>query len=222
MPTTELVILDMAGTTVTDGGLVEAAFTEAVAAQGIRDGDERYPAMLAHVRATMGESKISVFRHLFGDEDAARRGNADFEAAYAARIDGVAPIPGADETIAGLRAAGVKVALTTGFSRPTANAILNALDWVGLADLTLVPAEAGRGRPHPDLVLTAVLRLGASDLRRVVTCGDTTYDVLTGLRAGAGTVTAVTTGAHAAADLAAAGAHRVLDSVTALPDLLHS
>ncbi|GIG66885.1 phosphonatase-like hydrolase [Phytomonospora endophytica] len=224
MPTTpELVVLDMAGTTVTDGGLVEAAFTEAVAAQGVGETDERYPAMLTYVRATMGESKISVFRHLFGgDEAAARRGNTDFEAAYAARIDAVAPIPGADETIAGLRAAGIKVALTTGFSRPTADAILTALDWIGLADLTLVPAEAGRGRPYPDLVLTAVLRLGASDLRRVVTCGDTTYDVLTGLRAGAGTVTAVTTGAHTAADLAAAGAHHVLDSVTALPDLLHS
>ena len=219
-PGPELVVLDMAGTTVADGGLVEAAFTEAVAAQGIHEGGYEYAGMLAYVRATMGESKISVFRHLFGgDEDRAQRANVDFEAAYASRIRDVAPIPGADETIAALRASGVRVALTTGFSRATADAILRALDWTGLADLVLVPAEAGRGRPYPDLVLTAVLRLGATDLRRVATCGDTTYDVLTGLRSGAGTVTAVTTGAHTAEALAEAGAHHVLDSVTRLPEL---
>lgn len=211
----ELIVLDMAGTTVADDGLVEAAFLEAVA------GRPDIDAMLAHVRATMGESKITVFRHLFGgDEDAARAANLRFEAAYAGNIAAVTAIPGADETIAALRAAGAKVALTTGFSRPTADAILAALDWTGLADLTLVPAEAGRGRPFPDLVLTAVLRLGITDLRRVVTCGDTTYDVLTGLRAGAGTVTAVTTGAHDAAALSAAGAHHVLSSVTELPSLV--
>ncbi|GLZ81106.1 putative haloacid dehalogenase-like hydrolase [Actinorhabdospora filicis] len=211
----ELAVLDMAGTTVADDGLVEAAFLEAVA--GRSDVDE----MLVHVRATMGESKITVFRHLFGgDEDAAQAANLRFEVAYAGHLGAVTAIPGAAETITALRSAGVKVALTTGFSRPTADAILSALDWTGLADLSLVPAEAGRGRPFPDLVLTAVLRLGATDLRQVVTCGDTTYDVLTGLRAGAGTVTAVTTGAHDATALSAAGAHHVLSSVTALPSLV--
>ena len=36
----------------------------------------------------MGESKISVFRHLFGDEDRAQRANAAFEEAYAELVDG--------------------------------------------------------------------------------------------------------------------------------------
>lgn len=65
----DLVVLDMAGTTVADGGLVEEAFTAAAERLG-----EDPAAMIGHVRATMGESKISVFRHLFGgDETRARR-----------------------------------------------------------------------------------------------------------------------------------------------------
>ncbi len=60
--TVELVVLDMAGTTVTDDGLVEQAFTAAIATGGVSEEDSRYPEMLDYVVDTMGESKISVFR----------------------------------------------------------------------------------------------------------------------------------------------------------------
>lgn len=46
--------------------------------------------------------------------------------------------------------------------------------------------------------------------------GDTPSDVESGLRAGAGLVAAVTTGMSSAAELAAAGAPHVLDSITGL------
>lgn len=60
-----LVVLDMAGTTVADGGLVEQAFSAAAQRLGVRPGSDEHARQLAYVRATMGESKISVFRHLF-------------------------------------------------------------------------------------------------------------------------------------------------------------
>jgi phosphonatase-like hydrolase len=219
----DLVVLDLAGTTVQDGGLVERAFTTAIAAHGVHPGDAAYDRMLAHVRATMGESKISVFRHLLdGDEAAARSGNAAFEHAYAALVDEghCAPIPGAADVIDRLRTAGIKVALTTGFSRDTADRILGALGWKDIADITLVPAEAGRGRPFPDLVLTAVLRLEIDDVREVATAGDTSYDVLCGVRAGARFAAGVLTGAHDEPTLRSAGATHVLPSVRDLPSAL--
>ena len=55
-------------------------------------------AALAYVRETMGESKISVFRHLAaGDDTAAARANEAFEKAYATLVDGgwCVPVPGA-------------------------------------------------------------------------------------------------------------------------------
>ena len=79
----------------------------------------------------------------------------------------VRPIDGAEDAIAALRAEGVLVCLTTGFSPATLAALLDALGWHDRADLALAPGPGVRGRPHPDLVLGAVLRLGIDDVRRV-------------------------------------------------------
>ncbi|WP_344427831.1 phosphonatase-like hydrolase [Streptomyces lavendulocolor] len=216
-----LVVLDMAGTTVADGGLVEEAFVTAARALET-EPDAR---MLAHVRATMGESKISVFRHLFGDEARARRAAAAFEEAYGRLVAAgrVSPVPGAADAVARLRAQGRAVVLTTGFARVTQDAILDALGWRDLVHLTLCPAdtEGGRGRPYPDMVLAALIRTGAADgVRDVAVAGDTSYDMLSGVRAGARVVAGVLTGAHGADALRRAGATHVLGSVAELPDLL--
>ncbi|MER7231590.1 phosphonatase-like hydrolase [Streptomyces olivaceus] len=226
-PTTSdirLVVLDMAGTTVADGGLVERAFDTAARELGVEPGTDDHAAKLAYVRATMGESKISVFRHLFGDEDRARRANAAFERAYGALVDDglVAPVPGAREAVGELAADGRTVVLTTGFARVTQDAVLDALGWRDLVPLTLCPADAGgRGRPYPDLVLAAFLRTGTADaVRQVAVVGDTSYDVLSGVRAGAGLVAGVRTGAHGDDAFREAGATHVLDSVADLPALL--
>ncbi|WP_330354408.1 phosphonatase-like hydrolase [Streptomyces chartreusis] len=214
-----LVVLDMAGTTVADGGLVERAFAAAARHVGADPA-----AGIDHVRATMGESKISVFRHLFGDETKAQEANRAFEAAYADLVDGgeVSALPGAREAVEELTAQGRTVVLSTGFARPTQDAILAALGWQDLVPLTLCPADAGgRGRPYPDMVLTAFLRTGAADaVGQIAVVGDTSYDVLSGLRAGAGLVAGVLTGAHDAQALRSAGATHVLDSVAELPRLL--
>ncbi|WP_405508597.1 phosphonatase-like hydrolase [Streptomyces purpurascens] len=214
-----LVVLDMAGTTVADGGLVEQAFAAAAGRLGA-DPD----AMLDYVRATMGESKISVFRHLFGEEAKAQEANRAFEKAYSELVDGgrVAALPGAREAIEALTSQGRTVVLTTGFARTTQDAILAALGWQDLVPLTLCPADAGgRGRPFPDMVLTAFLRTAAADdVRQIAVVGDTSFDMLTGVRAGAGVVAGVLTGAHDADALRAAGARHVLDSVADLPRVL--
>ncbi|MFE8973448.1 phosphonatase-like hydrolase [Streptomyces cyaneofuscatus] len=220
----DLVVLDMAGTTVADGGLVEQAFSAAAERLGVQPGSGERERQLAYVRATMGESKISVFRHLFGDEEKARFANTAFEEAYGALVDGgrIAPVPGAREAVERLTAEGRTVVLTTGFARTTQDAILAALGWQDLVPLTLCPADAGgRGRPYPDMVLAAFLRTGAvDDVRRIVVAGDTSYDMLSGVRSGAGLVAGVLTGAHDAGQLDRNGATHVLGSVAELPDLI--
>ncbi|RXZ47383.1 phosphonatase-like hydrolase [Agromyces fucosus] len=218
----ELIVLDMAGTTVADDGVVERAFALAAERSGIATG-EAFEAALQYVRDTMGQSKIDVFRVLAdGDEDAAQRGNSAFEGAYAELVasEGVAEIAGAADVIRELRAAGASVVLTTGFSPVTRDAIIDALGWHDLADAVLSPADAGRGRPHPDMPLTALLRTGASAVDAMVVVGDTASDVLSGVNAGAGFVVGVLSGAHDREALEAAGADAVIDSITELPALL--
>ena len=214
--------LDMAGTTVADDGSVMAAFGAAAAQFGLVPGAPGYDEAIAFVQDTMGQSKIEVFRQLLGSEERAQRANLAFEEAYAESVRAglVAPLPGAVETITALRAAGIKVCLATGFAPATRDALLDALAWRPLIDLALSPADVGRGRPWPDLPLTALLRLGGGAVSELVVVGDTPSDVESGLRAGAGLVVGVTSGAASAESLAAAGAPHVIDSVGGLLQLI--
>jgi phosphoglycolate phosphatase len=221
MPIT-VACLDMAGTTVADDGSVIAAFSAAVEQFGLPEGTQGYDDALAYVRQTMGQSKIEVFRHILGAEDAAQQANAAFEEHYARSVRGgdVEPLPGATETFAALRAAGIKVCLATGFSPATRDALLDALGWRPLVDLVLSPADAGRGRPWPDLALTALLRLGGGAVGELAVAGDTPSDVESGLRAGAGLVAGVLTGSSTREELEQAKAPVILDTIADLIPLV--
>jgi phosphonatase-like hydrolase len=216
-----LACLDMAGTTVRDDGAVEAAFTSALAAVGITPGSRFFEEAEVVVRRTMGWSKADVFALLL-DADEAREATAAFAQAYEAIVAGgdVSEIPGALGVLRDLRAGGVQVCLTTGFAPSTRDALLDALGWKGEIDLALSPADVGRGRPAPDLVLGAMARLGVDDPQAVVVVGDTSSDLEAGHAAGAGAVIGVLSGAHDEASLVAAAPTAVLADVTGLIPLL--
>jgi phosphoglycolate phosphatase len=227
MPEITVACLDMAGTTVADDGSVMAAFGAAAAEFGLVPGAPGYDEAITFVQDTMGQSKIEVFRRLLAKighpaEEDAQRANRVFEQSYAESVRKglVAPLPGAMETITALRAAGIKVCLATGFAPVTRDALLDALGWRPLIDLALSPADAGRGRPWPDLPLTALIRLGGGAVTELAVAGDTPSDVESGLRAGAGLVAGVTTGAATREALTAAGAPHVLESIGGLVQLI--
>lgn len=220
--TPALVVMDMAGTTVVDDGIVEAAFKRAAERTGVVATLTAKQA-LQYVRDTMGQSKIEVFTHLAdGDRAAAEEATAVFEQAYAELIveEGVHPIEGAVETLVALKNAGVPVILTTGFAPVTRDAILSSLGWDELIFEALSPADVGRGRPAPDLVLAAALRAQVPSMASVVVVGDTASDIGSGRSAGAGRVVGVLSGAHDRPTLEVAGAGDIIGSVRELPELL--
>ena len=211
--------LDMAGTTVRDDGTVLEAFSAAITAQNLPVA--AYNQAMKDVRSSMGQSKIDVFRRILGDEATARKANEAFEDHYAAavRAGAVAPMPGAVETMTRLREAGIRVCLATGCSPATRDAIIGQLGWGNLVDLVLSPADAGfwgRGRPWPDLPLTALLRLRGGAVSELAVAGDTGSDVESGLRAGAAVVAGVLTGADSREDLERAGTPLILETIADL------
>jgi phosphoglycolate phosphatase len=216
MTTITVACLDMAGTTVADDGTVMEAFTAAIAEQALPVA--AFGQAMRDVRSSMGQSKIEVFRRILGDDTAAAKANASFEDHYGAAVGRgeVAPMPGAEETFAALRDAGIKICLNTGFAPVTRDAIISRLGWGSVIDLALSPADAGRGRPWPDMPLTALLRLGGGAVGELAVAGDTGSDVECGLRAGAGVVAGVLTGAGTRADLEQAGAPLILDTIAGL------
>jgi phosphoglycolate phosphatase len=222
MATISVACLDMAGTTVADDGTVMSAFRAAMEQAGLAPDSDGYERAADIVHATMGQSKIEVFRRILSDDARAAAANRFFEADYAraVRAGQVAPLPGAVQTLTALRDAGIRICLATGFSPATRDAVLDVLGWHALIDLALSPADAGRGRPWPDLPLTALLRLGGGAVSELAVVGDTASDVESGLRAGAAVVAGVLTGSASRNELEAAGATHVLDRISGLPPLL--
>ncbi len=215
-----LACLDMAGTTVRDDGAVDAAFATALHAVGIREGSERYTEALVVVRDTMGWSKADVFARLLAPDEAATATEA-FARSYESLIaGGASEIPGARGVLRALRGRGVAVCLTTGFAPSTRDALLDALGWRDEIDLALSPADVGRGRPAPDMILGAMARLGVDDPAAVVVVGDTVSDLEAGTRAGAGAVVGVLSGAHDEATLRGAPHTAIIADVTELVALL--
>jgi len=201
---------------------VVTAFEMAATAAGVPESGPERDRAREYVLDTMGQSKISVFRALFGDDDRAQQANAAFEQAYEQLIDEgrAAPIDGAAEAITRLRDNRIRVALSTGFSCTTQEKLLAALGWQSLADLVLAPGPGVRGRPYPDLILTALVRLEIDGVANVATLGDTSSDIECALRAGAAIAAGTLTGAHSEQRLRAAGATHVVGSVTAFADLI--
>ena len=105
----ELVVFDMAGTTVTDDGLVERAFVLAAKRSGLADTADEVAEAIEFVRETMGQSKLDVFRELTDSEEAAVAATAEFEAAYGELVEqvGVTAIAGAADLFQELRDSGV-------------------------------------------------------------------------------------------------------------------
>lgn len=217
-----LAVVDMSGTSVVEGGLQDAAFAEVVDARGLPMGSPEHERAARLFRERRGTSRTAVFQALFPDRAAAQEATRAFEQAFDRRLaeQGVTAVAGAEEALVRLREAGLDLCLCTGYARHTQNMILESLGWMGLADLSLSPDDAGRGVPYPDMILTALLALDHDDVRSVLTVGDTVADILAGRRAGAGLVVGVRSGQDAGHDLQEAGADHVVDSLAEVPALL--
>ena len=212
-----LAALDIAGTTVDEGGAVYRVLADVVAEHG-------RPAPESEIRRWMGADKREALAALTGDAEAVERLHDRFvrrlRGAYADRPP--APLPGVPEAVTALRRSGIRVVLTTGFDRQVTDGLLAGLGWRVGPDLdgVVTPDEAGAGRPSPALVRHAMALTGVTDPREVLVAGDTVLDVRSGHAAGAGMVVAVLSGAQGREDLEPAGPTHVVRSVADLPALV--
>lgn len=204
----ELVVFDMAGTTVRDDDAVNRCLREALHADGVEVTRDEVNEVMglpkpAAIAAVLARKRPGGQAASAGEVD---RCHADFLArmiAFYQTDPGVAEMPGAGAVFAQFKAAGVKVALDTGFSRAIVDVVLERLGWdrPGLLDATVASDEVARGRPHPDLLFEAMKRTGVTDAGRVAKVGDTPSDLQEGTAAGCGLVVGVTNGTHSLTQL---------------------
>ena len=222
-PPISLACCGLLGTVAQDNGMLEHAFAEACATQGIVPGTADYAHYMVTVHQSQGEPAVDVFRGLFpGNPGRAEAAALSFERSFRAAVDrsGFEPVPGAGEAIAELRAAGVRICVISGLSRRLVGLILDSLDWWRRVDLALSPDDVPRGCPWPDQMLAAMLRLGVEDVRAAAYAGSTASGVECARRAGAGIVAGVLTGGHTRDRLRSAGATHFISGMAELPALL--
>jgi phosphoglycolate phosphatase len=222
-PPITLACFGLFGTAAQDDGMLERAFAEACATQGIVPGTTDYAHYMVAVHQTLGEPAVDVFRGLFpGNPGRAEAAALSFERSFRAAIDrqGLLPVPGAREALEGLRESGVRICMITGLSRRLLGIVLDTLGWWRLVDLALSPEDVPRGCPWPDQMLAAMLRLGVGDVQEAAYAGSTTSGIRCGKRSGARIVAGVLTGGHTQDRLREAGATHFITRITEFPALL--
>jgi phosphonatase-like hydrolase len=218
-----LVCCDVVGAATIDGNVLERAFAEAIATQGMVTGTAAYVRSMVQFDRTRGWSPADVMHSLFpGDEIRAQAASLAFERSFHAAVDrfGALPLPGANDAMDKLAAAGTRLCLLSCLSRPALSLIVERLGWWQRADLLLCADDVTRGFPCPDLILTAILRLGIGDVRDVAVVTASESGVLSARRAGARLAVGMLSGVHDGARLRRAGATHLLADIGDLPDLV--
>ena len=212
----ELVVFDMAGTTVDDVidgvPLVLRSYDDALRRFGVE-------VPMEVLNEQRGRDKLTVIRELAGDR-AAEVFNA-FVETLKENTGRVREMKGASEAFSFLRDRGVKVALNTGFPADVAQAIIDHLGWVeaGYVDGWICSEMVGRSRPDPAMIASLMARLGVEDPRRVMKVDDTAKGIEEGRNAGVATI-GVLTGTQSRERLLRAGPTDVIPSVSHLPKYL--
>jgi phosphonatase-like hydrolase len=208
----ELVVFDMAGTTVQDHHEVEMCFLEAASHTGLNVTPER-------VLALQGYSKIYVFELLWTEmigekhPDLTAFVNNSYhefckilENHYS--TNNIFPTDGCLEIFEFLKHKNIKIALTTGFYRKVTNIILDKLGWLDglnnqyvgnkntIIQASIASDEVPKGRPEPLMIHKAMNLLGVHDSMKIINIGDTPSDLKSGIRAGCRMSLGVTNGTH--------------------------
>ncbi|MCL9794209.1 HAD family hydrolase, partial [Frankia sp. AgKG'84/4] len=163
----DLVALDMAGTTIEEHGAVYAALRDAVEAAGV-------PVPTAALERWMGADKRAAVTALLAAPGRPEPSAAEVQTVYRdfrVRLAGAyrdrppTALPGVEAAFARLRAADVRVALTTGFDREVVDGLLAALGWeAGVVDAVVCADDVPTGRPAPYLIFRAMERTGVTDV----------------------------------------------------------
>jgi phosphonoacetaldehyde hydrolase len=248
------VVFDWAGTIVDHGAKAPAdVFVRAFAEFGVEIGEDeaRGPMGMAkreHIEAVMAMPRVqAAWRERHGRIP----GEAEVDRVYevfvpmnvAVVADHGALIEGAAAVTARLRARGLAIGSTTGYTREIMQPLLPQAAAQGFAPDSLVCAgEVARGRPAPLMLYKTFAELGVWPASAVVVVDDTPAGIRAGLAAGCWTVGVALTGnafgltpaeadalaepdrhrreARAYAELARAGAHAVIDGVAELESVI--
>jgi HAD superfamily hydrolase (TIGR01549 family) len=197
-----------------DGTLVDSNYHHALAwYRALRQHGQVLPVWRIHRAIGMGGDQL--VRSLCGDAVEDELGEdirAAEKALYMAVIEEVAPLAGARELMEDLKRLDRRVVLASSAKPDEVEHYLDLLDARGLADAWTSAGDVEQTKPEPDLVESALAKIGGGD---AVMVGDSIWDCEAAGNAGVATI-AVLTGGFSEQELTEAGAVSVYRSIEEL------
>jgi phosphonatase-like hydrolase len=226
-PTFQLVVFDMAGTTIQDNSNVAEAFMYAMQKHG-------YPISKEQADKVMGYKKIIAINDLLqsnypgsiiGSENLINEIHDTFIETmidFYEHSKEILPMESAESIFKWLQDNDIKVALNTGFSKLITDTIMERVGWHdnSLIDFIISSDEVANGRPSADMIEAIMKATGITDAAAVVKVGDTEVDIAEGRTAGCGLVVSVTTGSFTREELESYQPDIIIDDLKELPSLI--
>ena len=215
----KLVVLDIAGTTVNDFGLVQKAAMNTMKEKLAVD------VTLDDANKVMGIPKKTAFEQLCSLHQVEVSAeqidglvfhfNERLTAQYAEK-GSIELMPHAGELFESIRACGSQVYLNTGFNRAIADVIVQNLNLGNVLNGYIGSDEVMAGRPQPDMIRLAMKRSGVEYSHFVMKVGDTISDLYEGFSAGCAWNVGVLTGANTYEELRTAPYSQILSNLQPL------
>jgi beta-phosphoglucomutase len=166
MNVTRAVLWDMDGTLVDSEELHWISWRNTMANEGIAITHDQF-------LTSFGQRNDSIIPRWLGrastPERIERVGNAKEELYhYLVRRDGVSPLPGVTSWLRRLHSQGWHQAIASSAPRANVEAVLEALAAANFFQSTVSAEDVHRGKPDPEVYLTAAARIGASPDRCIV------------------------------------------------------
>ena len=221
----ELVVLDMAGTTIDEQNAVYKAIHQAINEAGygcslelvleIAAGKEKRQAIKDMLTYLMDDEPFDATIDTIHQDFKQK-----LDEVYAHGI--AKAMPDAEAVFGQLRQQNIKVVLNTGYARPIAELLMQQIGWTipQTVDGLVTASDVTQGRPHPDMILAAMQLTGITDPQAVAKVGDSAIDIEEGLHAGCGLVAGILTGAQTRAQLAMAHPTHIIENLTELLGIL--
>lgn len=219
----DLIVYDMAGTTVQEGGIVYKTLQNAMRQDGLTVSDEdmhpwhgaKKEAVIAHFARQAGTPEAEL------EERVVRVGDWFVNAIDDAYFNEAAAIDHIDIGLLGyfrqLKQAGIKIGFDTGYPPNIQEGLIKKLNFDKIADAYVSSYQVADGRPFPYMIYNIMEKTNVMNVKRVCKVGDSVRDIEEGRNAGCGLVVGVLSGADTYEELMGAGAHVVCERVTDLP-----
>lgn len=217
----ELVVFDMAGTTIDEDNVVYKTVQKTINDEGftvtLEDvlkygaGKEKHQAITDVLRECTPLIKIGPVANIIFSKF-----KVALEMAY--NTLEIKTFEGTEQLFKDLRKNQIKVVLNTGYDSKMANLLLEKLGWiVGVTiDGLVTDDDVENGRPEADMILLAMEKTGVTDSKKVMKVGDSAIDIEEGKNAHCGMTVGVLTGAQNRVQIQEANPTYILENLNEL------